>query len=435
MLALAKKFSNPDVFGDRSKKPALPQITDIDWADIYDNGKPKQTMENTSILMQQNGVKLSINDMSHEIEQEGLEINGSSIEDEIRVNIEDLAIQNNMSFSRIGSLIKPLAYKNKYHPWTEYLNSLDKWDGEDRISELLSSLTLTESSQEYFNTSLMLLKKWLLSLVAAVKRKQGDPPLRLTLVFAGKQHIGKTTFFKKIFTDHTLFKESMHLETSNKDLVFEATKYLCCELGEIDSTFSKAGISRLKAFLSREQDEARLPYEKGTTKYLRKTVFCGTVNDSEFLVDQTGNSRFAVIDIQKIDYEKYNSIDRSQLWSQVLHLFNAGELWTLDSKEIEILNKRNLNHTETPFITTLVHTKYAWDCSKVNWRWLAITEVAEELDLSGAMIRNSKSQKELKITLSELLKSKEHSRKRTMIYFIPPLLDGHDIKNRKRGIE
>ena len=61
----------------------------------------------------------------------------------------------------------------------------------------------------------------------------------------------------------------------------------------------------VKAFLTKSTDEYRIPYGKASLHYPRITSFVGTVNDEQFLIDQTGNRRFVTIPLPPdlvIDY-------------------------------------------------------------------------------------------------------------------------------------
>ncbi|MDE6425723.1 MAG: virulence-associated E family protein [Ruminococcus sp.] len=83
-------------------------------------------------------------------------------------------------------------------------------------------------------------------------------------------------------------------------------------------------IDSVKAFLSRSTDEYRTPYGKAMLQYPRVTSFVGTVNDEQFLVDQTGKRRFATVPLAhdlEIDYEtQIKPFNALQLWSQVYQL-------------------------------------------------------------------------------------------------------------------
>ena len=389
------------------------------WVNVDMKGNPKPTSSNLEVLLNMYGIGLSMNTMSHELEVSGLTFNDASVEDAIITRLEDLAVQHDMQHQRIKTMVKHLAYRNVYHPFDKYLNQLSAWDGKDRIREILQSLSMGDSSEKYFNDSLMLFKKWLLQFVAAIRRGKNQPPVRLTLIFSGAQHIGKTTFFRNLVPDDSLFLEGHDLNPAVRDSVATTIKYLLTELGEIDSTFSKREVSLLKAFLSKEKDEMRLPYDRGNTKHTRRTVFCGTVNDSQFLVDQTGNSRFAVIDVSAIDWSAGNIVDRDQLWAQVLQMFNDGVSWSLNSEELAILNERNKYHTEKPYAYTLVAERFVWGSDKSTWEWKTISDIAYGIGLDDALIRNTRAQKDLRAALQDYCEFKDDARKRTPVYKAP----------------
>ena len=82
------------------------------------------------------------------------------------------------------------------------------------------------------------------------------------------------------------------------------------------------------------------------------TAFCGTVNETEFLVDPTGNRRWAIVPLDDdfyIDYEEIKSFDFSQLWAQINHCVEEmikdgksySECFRLNRQELIELEKRN----------------------------------------------------------------------------------------------
>ena len=143
------------------------------------------------------------------------------------------------------------------------------------------------------------------------------------LVFQGNQGIGKTRFLEKLALHPKFFAERCCIDPRNKDSIMLATNKWICELGEIGSTMKK-DIDSVKAFLSRSTDEYRTPYGKAMLQYPRITSFVGTVNDEQFLVDQTGNRRFATVPLApdlEIDYEtQIKPFNALQLWSQIYQL-------------------------------------------------------------------------------------------------------------------
>lgn len=137
------------------------------------------------------------------------------------------------------------------------------------------------------------------------------------LIFQGEQSIGKTSWFKKLLPNpvNEYFLEGATLAPTNKDSISRVTSHGIVELGEADSTMKK-DIAALKAFLTSNKDVFRPPYGRVDNKLPRHTVFCASVNDNEYLVDPTGNSRFWTIPVLSLDYK--HEIDMQQFWAQIL---------------------------------------------------------------------------------------------------------------------
>jgi len=135
------------------------------------------------------------------------------------------------------------------------------------------------------------------------------------LILKGDQGAGKTKFLSKLAPPGCV-KTGIQLNPSNKDSVLEATSVWIAELGELDGTTSKSDTASLKAFFSKNIDYIRKPY--GVTEELipRKTIFCGSVNSDTFLVDDTGNRRYWVLEIGEANHK--HEINMQQYWRQVM---------------------------------------------------------------------------------------------------------------------
>jgi len=83
--------------------------------------------------------------------------------------------------------VEAIADQNLYNPAAEWINS-KPWDGKDRLPEFYETLTAKEG---YFDKlKKILMRKWLLSAVAAALSRSGFKA-RGVLTFQGLQNIGK----------------------------------------------------------------------------------------------------------------------------------------------------------------------------------------------------------------------------------------------------
>jgi hypothetical protein len=87
----------------------------------------------------------------------------------------------------------------------------------------------------------------------------------------------------------------------------------------------------MKAFISRVEDEIRLPYAKRAIIRPRVTVFCGSVNDAEFLTDMSGSRRFWPVQVDGIDWGF--EMDWTQLWAQSYAFWLESSSFDLTAEE------------------------------------------------------------------------------------------------------
>ena len=79
-----------------------------------------------------------------------------------------------------------------------------------------------------------------------------------------------------------------------------APEYASMEDAEVETSL-RTDPERLKAFITAERDEFRLPYARSDTVSARRTSLSATCNSQEFLTDPTGSRRFWTVPVEKID--------------------------------------------------------------------------------------------------------------------------------------
>ena len=250
------------------------------------------------------------------------------------IEVEDRCINMGIPHTKVRDYLKVLA--KEYNPVVEWIESRP-WDGVSRLPDFLDSLVTHESNQ----LKEMLMKKWLVSCVAAAYEEQGVE-LEGILVLQGAQGLGKTLWFKRLCDyDKGWLLEGATLNPSDKDSVKRAVSHWIVELGEIESTFKKSDIDQLKAFVTARTDELRLPYDRAFTTYQRRTAFYASVNAREFLTDTSGNRRFWVLAVKDINVN--HGVDMQQMWAEVKEtMYIKGQKnWFLSPDERELLQDSN----------------------------------------------------------------------------------------------
>ena len=250
--------------------------------------------------------------------------------------------------AKIARFLTIIATRNKVNPIRTMIENA-VWDGVDRLEQVYSMFGIDEKD----TMSRVLFKKWSMQAIAGLYNSYENPfSLDIVLVFQGAQGIAKTRFFEHLSMNQRYFGEGYTVDTRNKDDVIQVTSNWLVELGEIGSTMRK-DMDSLKAFITKSMDEFRTPYGKSALKYPRRTSFVGTVNDEKYLIDETGNRRFATISIKEgisLDYAtQIVTFDSLQFWAQIYSIVQEelkkgatiGGCFRLTEQERADLEKRN----------------------------------------------------------------------------------------------
>jgi putative DNA primase/helicase len=341
------------------------------FVNLNDDGYPLCTLDNFYVLMDKLEYSVRYNVIKKAIE---LLIPGSAF---TRDNRDNAAISHvlsecekvRMSTKHVSQFLITLADKNQYNPVATWIDS-SGWDGVSRLDDFYATVRVPAGGEKMKRK---LMRKWLIQAVAAAFSPDGIAGQGI-LTFVGPQNIGKTTWFQRlapasldaVLTGHTL-------DMRSKDSIFIALSYWIVELGELDATFSKSEISALKSFTTQAMDKLRRPYAATESNFGRRTVFGGTVNESQYLNDPTGNRRFWSIEVDGFDLD--SGVDMQQLWAEIKTIWESGENWALNMQEMGELNIHNEEFTVVDPIEERLAAAFNWsEFGLGNDLWVTATD-------------------------------------------------------------
>lgn len=328
---------------------------------------PMSTIGNLAFMLQQYGISAAYNEMRKRVEYKlpNFEFTDDNAENAAIAHIKSQARRNGMPITEIKEYLLAIGEQNVTHPVREWIESKE-WDGVSRIQGLIDTLLV---KPEYVAHRDAIVRRWLLSCVAAVFSQNPADKFELALVLQGEQGIGKTTFIKRLCPIYGAVKDGFNLNPDEKDSVKQFASHWIVELGELDGIFRKADIAKLKAFLSHTEDEIRLPYMPAESMFKRRTVAAATVNTNEFLTDSTGNRRWGTVPV--VGVARTCVLDMQQVWAELKALYDAGEQWHLTEAEDEMLKAVNAQHEAIDPVEELLRDAFVLDAGGVQLELVA----------------------------------------------------------------
>lgn len=232
----------------------------------------------------------------------------------IELNLEKLYVElerENVKFSFDKLVIFLKATAESYNPIEHYFSNLETWDGRDYILDS-SRKVILNSDQEFFEIQF---KKYLVRCVlCAIEEKTINK--NAIIFYSRSQNIGKSTFIRYLCPENLLPYFSENISTDKDSQIKLATNFII-NLDELQSFMTK-DIEFVKALISKESINERLPYGKRSQRLVRRANFIGSTNRMDILRDHS-NVRWIIFDVKSFDFS-YSSIEVDKIWSQAFYL-------------------------------------------------------------------------------------------------------------------
>ena len=232
----------------------------------------------------------------------------------------------------------------EFHPMAHYLDSLAPWDGRtDHIGRLLAMVHCRSASPEEFDRYA---RRWLVAMVAAALHD--DVVNHEILVLLGRQGTFKSSFMNNILPPclHKYYSVKTNSHRMDKDDAFALTENFLINFEEIDS-MQRAEVNQLKALTTVPYIKDRPAYGRRKVRLPHRASFCATGNNQQFLTDDTGNRRWLVFEVERIDNPWTAAIDHAGVYAQAKALLEGGFKYWFDGDEIDDINRQN-REFETP---------------------------------------------------------------------------------------
>ncbi len=304
-----RQISEGMVKGDLPRSP--------DWINVSSRGTPRKTLANAILAIR--SFELACR---HDVFRNRDTVAGEVLRDSSITGIDMVSLvlrrmigerfHIDFATDTVRDAIKLICRENCFDPVVDYLMGL-RWDGRPRLGRMLIDYFGAEDDPHGLNSAVSTLM-----MVAAVRRaRQPGAKFDIVVVLEGVQGSGKSTAIRILAGDG--FYTDMSILAADARQQMELMRGIWFyELAEMADK-QKADLDKLKSFLSRQSDKARMAYGAEAEEDQRRCIFIGTTNSGQYLRDPTGNRRFLPVKTGRIDLEALRR-DRDQLFAEAVRL-------------------------------------------------------------------------------------------------------------------
>jgi hypothetical protein len=336
--------ANQGALADKTKKyDASAEDEDVDQKQMMQNLNDKNYIH--SLVRDNSWIECKYNEFSDEISVRIVDPNDPRSEwklgewdvlkDKHTDDLEKLitihcGVKKKLHDHSVRTAIENKAHLNKFNPLKQYIES-EEWDGVCRVESALHKyMNAYDDDDDYIRFAS---KSFFVSMIA----RAYDPGCKVDtmIVLEGPQKRGKSLFFKIIAKEW--FTDSLG-GIGTSEAYYNLRKFWIIEMAEL-ATIRKSTIETVKSFLTKTDDSFRPAYGRNTVTYKRRNIFAGTTNESQYLVDPTGNRRFLPIKVRGLNKDALEK-DVNQLLAEALVMYSNGVSWENHDNELEyIINK------------------------------------------------------------------------------------------------
>ena len=209
-----------------------------------------------------------------------------------------------------------IAKRSKFDSMADYLAAnIPPWDGVPRVAGFFANYCGADATPWTESVSLYLFT----ALWARASRTDPDGvKADITPVLVGKQGTGKSTL-ARILALNEKWCGDLDFSLSNPDRARAIRRKTVVEIPELGG-MRKREQNEVKAYMTQKTDEWTPKFIEHARVAPRRCIFVMTTNDYEFLTDETGNRRWAPVDVGQIDRESVRR-DILQLWAEGRELY------------------------------------------------------------------------------------------------------------------
>lgn len=235
------------------------------------------------------------------------------------------------SVQKLDDALRITFKRNEYHPIRQHIEKIE-WDGKSRIANFLHFATNCIDTEYTREVSRLIFAGGIHRLYHPGCKFDDMPVLVGT-----HQGEGKSTLVRWLAMQDEWFGEVNEIDGQKGIEALEGI--WIAEFAEMLAAQRAKEAEATKAYLTRQRDRYRHPFDKRVTEHPRQCIFIGTTNKAQFLTDKTGNRRFYPVEVRQSGYDLFNRKAEikeyiRQCWAEALALIDDEFMQPFANREL-----------------------------------------------------------------------------------------------------
>ena len=265
------------------------------------DGKPLPTIENFATIMRNDAVYSAIryNELSGcgEIHNK-TKITKWSDADDANSQMYIEAKYGLYSKDKHAAALRILFDERSYNPIIDIVDNI-KWDGKERCKHFLSEWAKVADSDYTREVSRLIFAGGIHRLYAP-GCKFDDVPILIGI----RQGEGKSSLIRFLAINDAYYGEINLVE--GQQAIEQLRGKWICEISELLALTKKKEQEAAKAYITRQVDSYRKPWDRNVSDLPRRCIMIGTTNSDTPLSDNTGNRRYYPVEVHCNGYDLFD---------------------------------------------------------------------------------------------------------------------------------
>lgn len=222
-----------------------------------------------------------------------------------------------------AAALRILFQERAYNPIVEIVDGI-KWDGEPRCRHFLHEWAKVEDSPYTQEVSRLIFAGGIHRLYQP-GTKFDDVPI----LIGTKQGEGKSSLIRFLAINDQYYGEVTLMD--GQQAIEQLRGKWICEISELLALTKSKEQEAAKAYITRQVDSYRKPWDKNVSDLPRRCVMIGSTNSDAFLSDKTGNRRYYPVEVHCNGYDLFDHEQECrdyilQAWAEARELYRAGKM-------------------------------------------------------------------------------------------------------------